>query len=130
IALTGARIIDGSGAPPLENGTIVIADGRISAIGATDSVTIPDRARRIALPGRTIMPGLINAHGHVSGVRGLESGHYNAENLRRQLDLYARYGVTTVNSLGDDGPEGFELRDQQDSRNLDHARLLVTGEVL
>jgi imidazolonepropionase-like amidohydrolase len=63
-------------------------------------------------------------------VRGLESGHYTRENLERQLALYARYGVTTVASLGGDGPEAFTLRNEQDRAGLDHARLMVAGPVL
>jgi imidazolonepropionase-like amidohydrolase len=130
LAFIGARIFDGTAAAVLEDGVIVTEDGRITAIGPRGSVAIPEQARQIDVAGKTIMPGLINTHGHVGGVRGLESGHYTEENLLRQLRLYARYGVTTVNSLGDDGPEGFVLRDRQQNAELDHARLLLTGPVL
>lgn len=130
LAFIGARIFDGTAAAVLEDGVIVTEDGRITAIGPRESVAIPEQARQIDVAGKTIMPGLINTHGHVGGVRGLESGHYTEENLLRQLRLYARYGVTTVNSLGDDGPEGFVLRDRQQNAELDHARLLLTGPVL
>ncbi len=130
IAFVGARVIDGTGADPMEDAVILVENGRISAVGPRSSVTIPASAIQLPMDGKTIIPGLINAHGHVSGVRGLESGHYNDENLRRQLALYARYGVTTVNSLGDDGPEGFRVRNQQNLSELNEARLLVTGTVL
>jgi imidazolonepropionase-like amidohydrolase len=114
----------------LEDGVILTEDGRITAIGPRDNVVIPEQARQIDVTGKTIIPGLINAHGHVGGVRGLESGHYTEENLLRQLRLYARYGVTTVNSLGDDGPEGIAVRNRQQNAELDHARLLLAGPVL
>lgn len=130
VALTDVRIIDGTGADPVENGVIVVDAGRIIAVGPADSVTVPDNAERQSLPGKTLIPGFINTHGHAGGVRGLESGHYSRDNLLRQLDLYARYGVTTVVSLGDDQAEGFALRDEQNSPGLARARLYVAGPVL
>ena len=69
VALTGARIIDGTGRAPVAQGTLVIQDGRISAIGPSSAVTIPAGAMRIALSGKTIIPGLINAHGHLDADR-------------------------------------------------------------
>ena len=47
-----------------------------------------------------------------------------------QLQLYARYGVTTVVSLGGDGPEAIELRDEQDTKDLDRARIYAAGAVV
>jgi len=130
LAFIGARIIDGSGAPPLENGVLISTDGRIVAVGPAATTTIPDDAQRIDVTGKTLIPGLINTHGHVGDVLGLENGHYDRGNVLRQLALYARYGITTVNSLGDDEYEGFEIRNDQNPLYLDHARLLVAGPVL
>ena len=130
IALTDARIIDGTGAPLIYPGTLIIDQGRIVAVGASADITVPEGADIHPLNGKTLMPGLVNAHGHAGGVRGLESGHYSEENLLRQLALYASYGVTTVVSLGDDEEEGFVLRDNQSTAELDRARLFVAGPVL
>ena len=130
VAFTGARIIDGTGAEPIVNGVLIVEDGRIVAVGEAGRLEIPAAATRLDMTGRTIVPGLINSHGHASGVRGLENGHYTVDNIHRQLALYARYGVTTINSLGEDGPEGFRVRDSQSADSLDEARLLVTGPVL
>ncbi|MHC4986419.1 MAG: amidohydrolase family protein, partial [Planctomycetota bacterium] len=55
---------------------------------------------------------------------------YNEENLLRQLGLYARYGVTAINSLGGDEGAGFALRDQQDTPDLRRGRLYVAGAVV
>lgn len=129
-AFVGATIIDGTGAAPLNNGVVVISDGRIRAIGAQDDVEIPRGADVIDVSGRTIIPGLINAHGHVGGTLGLEGGHYNRDNLQRQLSLYARYGITTVVSLGGDGPEGLALRNEQNHSDLTRSRLFVAGDVI
>jgi imidazolonepropionase-like amidohydrolase len=129
-AFVGGRIIDGTDAPAIDDGVLVVRDGRIEAVGPAGSVDVPDGAERVDVSGKTIIPGLINAHGHVGGTRGLESGHYTEENLLRQLRLYARYGVTTVNSLGGDAEAGIQLRDAQDTPSLDRARLFAAGGVV
>ena len=128
-AFVGATLFDGTGADTIDNAVIVVRDGRIEAVGSAETVDIPAGAERIDVSEKTIVPGLINTHGHVSAVRGLESGHYNEENLLRQLGLYARYGVTAVNSLGGDGAEAIALRDAEDA-DLDRARITVAGEVV
>ena len=130
-ALVGARVIDGTGRV-FEPGTVVIAGGRIVAAGPAASTPVPAGATRVDLTGKTLMPGLINAHGHVAATVGLRSdpASYTRENLTRQLKTYAQYGVTTVFSLGDDQAAGFELRNEQDSLSLDRARLYVAGAVI
>src|SRR5262249_36757687 len=105
-------------------------DGRIIAVGPAANVTVPAGATRVALTGKTVIPGLINAHGHVGNTVGLQQGHYSADNVMRDLKLYADYGVTTVFSLGDDQEAGFKIRDAQNTPSLDHARLYVAGPVL
>lgn len=130
LAFTGATIIDGTGATPIENGTLISQNSRIFAVGTASSIEIPAGAQRIDLKGKVIIPGLINSHGHVGDILGLESGHYDRGNLLRQLDLYARYGITTVNSLGNDEYEGFAIRNEQDPIAQNRARLLVAGPVI
>jgi imidazolonepropionase-like amidohydrolase len=130
IAFVGARIIDGTAADPIEDGVVVITDGRIRSIGPRLAVTIPKGVQEIDVRGKTIMPGLVNAHGHLGGTIGLEGGHYTTDNLRRQLGLYARYGVTTVNSLGGDAQQGFDLRNMQYNKDLNRARIYVAGSVV
>jgi imidazolonepropionase-like amidohydrolase len=114
-AFTNARLIDGTGKPPVENATIVVRNGRVEAAGR--SVKAPDGAQRVDLSGKTVIPGLINAHGHVANLD--------------QLGLYARYGVTTVFSLG--GDREVELRDQtradQQKPGLTRARLFIAGPI-
>jgi imidazolonepropionase-like amidohydrolase len=114
-AFTGARVIDGTGRAAIENATIVVRNGRIEAIGR--NLKIPAGAQRIDVTGKTVIPGLINAHGHVGDLS--------------QLGLYARYGVTTVFSLG--GDKELEMRDQtraeQQTPNLTRARLFIAGPI-
>ena len=131
IAFVGATIIDGTDAEPLEDGVLVITDGRIRTVGPRSAVTLPSGTEVIDVAGKYIMPGLINAHGHVGATVGLNgNGGYTRNNLLRQLGLYARYGVTSVNSLGGDQVEGFDLRNEQFDNGLNRARIYVAGSVV
>lgn len=128
VALSGAMLIDGTGRAPVAPAVLVIQDGKVVAAGAEGSVAIPHDARRVDLAGKTIMPGLINAHAHVELDR--QSDAAPREQLAAQLRLYARYGVTTVYSLGDDGVESVALSDEPLGPAPDRARLYVSGPVL
>lgn len=131
-AFVGARLFDGTGRAAMADAVLVVKDGRVTAVGPAREVRIPAGAERIDLAGRFVIPGLVNAHGHVGETRGLRSGPelYDRENVLAQLRLYARYGITTVTSLGGDRDEGFRLRDEQDTPALDRARLYVAGPVI
>lgn len=120
-AFVQVAIIDGTGAPTIPDGVLVARDGVIESVGPAGSVDIPSGAEIVDLQGRWLMPGLINAHGHVTGAR---------EAALDQLEQYAYYGVTTVVSLGDEEPDAFRLRDEQWTPALDRARIFVAGPVL
>jgi imidazolonepropionase-like amidohydrolase len=126
VAYTGATIWDGTEAPPLENATLVVDGGRIVAVG--EDLDPPRGAQTVPLAGKYVIPGLIEAHGHVTGAWAPEGVTDPMERVRADLLLYARYGVTTVNSLGDDRPT-MEARDS-DPQPTAHARVLVSGPVI
>jgi imidazolonepropionase-like amidohydrolase len=127
----GATVFDGTGSDPVPNGVVVVRDGRIVSVGPAETIPIPDGAERIDVSGKWIIPGLINAHGHVGNVKGLEMGHYSAENIQRQLELYAKYGITTVVSLGDDGEQAERFRAVNDTvAGRSFARLYIAGDVV
>jgi len=130
-AFVGGRLIDGTGRV-IENGTLVIDGTRIVAAGPAATTTVPAAATRVDVTGKTLLPGLINAHGHVAATTGLRSdpAAYTRDNLTRQLRTYAQYGITTVFSLGDDQAAGFDLRNEQSSGAVDRARLFVAGAVI
>jgi imidazolonepropionase-like amidohydrolase len=126
----GARLIDGSGGKPIENAVIVVHGDRIAQVSTmSEPGTIRADAERVDVRGRTIMPGFVNAHGHVADTSGLKAGpeFYTRANLERQLALYAHYGVTSVFSLGGDGPAGVALRNESPAGR---ARLFVAGPVI
>lgn len=130
VAFSGARIIDGGGGEPIRDGVLLINDGRVAAIGPRADIDIPDGAVINDVSGKTIIPGIINAHGHVGNAKGIEGGHYSAENVVDNLRIYARYGITTVVSLGDDRKEGVPFRHMNDSISSGRARLFIAGQVI
>jgi imidazolonepropionase-like amidohydrolase len=67
VVLRAARLIDGSGAAPVQNGVVVVTDDRIVAVGASGSVSVPAGARVIDLGDATLLPGFIDAHTHIIG---------------------------------------------------------------
>lgn len=128
-AFTGATVWTGTGDPPIPGAVLVVGQGRIQALGRAGDVDIPDGARRVALDGHWIVPGLVNAHGHVGVARGLDTGEAagTLANMGEQLALYARYGVTSVVSLDEPNYNGVELSAGNDAPDLQRARLHVSG---
>ncbi|HLN13274.1 MAG TPA: amidohydrolase family protein, partial [bacterium] len=70
--VTGGRLIDGTGAPPVENATVVIRGDRIAAVGPAARVPVPAEpgVRTIDARGKTVLPGLIDSHVHFTGDTG------------------------------------------------------------
>jgi imidazolonepropionase-like amidohydrolase len=129
-AFVGAQVVGIGDAQTIENATILVRDGRIEAIGPASSVRAPADARVIDLAGTFVVPGLISAHAHVSDVNGLQPRASTLENTLRQLGVFARYGITTVWSLGGEQTPAFEARAAQSSPSLDRARIYVSGPVI
>jgi imidazolonepropionase-like amidohydrolase len=129
-AFVGARLIDGSGPPAIENVALIARDGRVEAVGRASEVKIPAGAQTINLAGKFIIPGLISTHVHVSDVQGLRPPAYTDENTLRQLGVFARYGVTAVLSLGGEKEPAFKARDSQNTPSLDRTRIYMAGDVI
>ncbi len=85
IALEGATLIDGSGGDPVKDALILVKGGHIQAVARVNDVEVPRGAEVINLIGKTIVPGLIDAHAHVERWAG---------------ERYLAWGVTTVRDLG------------------------------
>jgi len=130
VVLKGARLIDGTGRPPIENSVLVIEGKQIVAVGKAGAVSIPKDAVVQDVTGKTIMPALINLHGHLGlSNNGADSaaGHYTEENVAKQLNKYLSYGVATVASFGQDEDLIFSIRADQRAGKIGGARLFAAG---
>ena len=112
MVLRGETLIDGSGAAPESNVTIVIENGRLRDIGR-DAAT-PAGATVIDVTGKFVVPGIINAHGHVGPAP-----------RDPQLRQYALYGVTTTTSMAADPEDIVDFKAKQKAGDLRGARILT-----
>src|SRR4029453_16709903 len=98
----GARLIAGDGSAPIEDSAFLVENGTIARVGRKGRVTAPSGAARVGLGGKTVMPTLINTHGHPGFQRGLT---YTADNFTREtiiddLNRALYFGVAAVQSHG------------------------------
>ena len=126
LALTGATVWDGTGSPARVVDILVI-DGRIVEVGEP---SIPSHATVLDFSGKWIIPGLVETHAHVSGYWAPDRITDPRSRIEEELGLFASYGVTTVSSLGDEPPPTRQLRDSQDTRFLERARVTLAGPVI
>ena len=97
----GARVIVGDESAPIENAAIVVENNRITAVGPSGQVTVPEGAARVNLAGKTVMPAIIDTHKHLPQDR---------EGLVNSLQGFAYYGVGVAASLGRDFDPMFQVR--------------------
>jgi imidazolonepropionase-like amidohydrolase len=130
VVLKGALLIDGTGRPPVQNSVLVIEAGKIRAAGNAASVSIPKDADVHDVSGKTIMPTLVNLHGHPgsAAINGLDpTPDYTEDNARRNLERYLAYGVGTVGSFGEDEDLVYKVREAQRAGRLGGARIYTAG---
>ena len=108
-----ARIIDGNGGAPIENGSIVVADGRFIR-------TVPAGAAHVDLAGKTVMPAIVDAHVHLGYRNGttFTADNFTRETISSQLRQLAYWGVSGVLSTGTDiGDLIFQMRAAGNAKN-------------
>ena len=126
VAYEGATLITGDGSPPIGGGVLVVDAGIITAVGRATNVTIPEGATVVDVSGKTIMPTLVDLHGHVGFTQGLsfDNANYTRENIIDHLHRYAYNGVGVIVSLGTDpGDLAFEIQADQQAGAVGGARL-------
>ncbi len=114
LAVVDGNLIDGTGAEPVPDATVVMEDGRVQAAGA--DVDVPAGAHVIDAAGKTVMPGLVEGHAHVGG---------NGK-AQQVLRLSLQRGITTVCSVSAN-EAGIALRDAIEARQVRGCARLVAG---
>jgi imidazolonepropionase-like amidohydrolase len=126
----GERLITGDGSPPIASAAMLVENGMITRIAPKGSVPAPRGALRVDLTGKTVMPALINAHGHPGFQRGLT---YTADNFTREtiiedMNRALYFGVAAVQSQGiEKGDVTYNVRADQEAGKLGGARLRIAG---
>src|SRR5688572_24425726 len=115
LVLEGGMLIDGTGRAPVEDSVIVIEGSRIKAVGAKKSLSYPAGARVINAEGKTILPGLIDAHIHF---------------LDFTPQLFLHFGVTTVFDTANPTEWILAQREALRKRRIKGPRMFVTGHVI
>jgi imidazolonepropionase-like amidohydrolase len=136
VAVHAGHVLDVRSGKLLADQTLVIEDGRIISTGAAAEVKVPAGALRIELPNATLLPGLIDAHTHLTmdpnfgyqelGISVERQTLTGAKNAR--LTLLA--GFTTVRNVGADGFSDVALRDAINAGDVPGPRMLVSGPAL
>ena len=113
----GARLIIGDGSAPIEDSAFIIENGRFTAVGRKGQVAVPAGAARVDLAGKTVMPAIVDAHGHpgfLDAVTGrLSKANFTRENYIDHLQRYAYHGVAATISTGTDmGDLAYRLREE------------------
>ncbi len=140
VALRAARLIDGTGAPAITNGVVVVTDDKIVAVGKQGSVTIPAGAKLVDLGDVTLLPGFIDAHTHIIG-RELADPQANDAAVRDYQATGAIIGVanaqktllagfTTIRNVGAPDFDDMALRKAVNEGNVIGPRMQNAGHAI
>ncbi len=130
IALTHVRVVDGTGAPARLDQTLVIDDGKITALSDDSTARIPAGAKVLNLSGRTVIPGLVGMHDHMfyPSPGGMPLYPEHASSFPR---LYLAGGVTSIRTTGSLEPyTDLELKKAIDAGKMVGPKIHVTGPYL
>jgi len=125
IAFTNARIITMENGEVIENGTLIVNGNKIEAMGSTSDISLPSNTKIINASGKTIMPGIVDAHAHIGGFRyGLTT--------QKHWQFYANlaYGVTTAHDPSANSESIFAMAELIKSGQMVGPRLYSTGIIL
>ena len=135
IALVGGTLIDGTGAAPLLDATVVVRGSKIVEAGPSAKVKVPEKAERIDVKGKFILPGFIDCHIHTtypnSNIEALTDD--DASMTLRALYVmngYLRSGVTSVRDVGSNVPSMKALQRSQRAGYVDSIRLFPCGDLI
>lgn len=125
LALTNAKIITMDGEKIIEKGTVIVKDNRIAAIGKSEAIEIPKKAKVIDCTDKVIMPGLVDVHAHLGAFRyGLSP--------QKHWQYYANlaYGVTTTHDPSSNTEMTFSQSEMVKNGTMIGPRIFSTGTIL
>jgi len=128
LVIIHAVIIDGNGKSPIEDGTIIIRDSKIEAVGPATNAKVPSGARVIDAKGKTVMPGLADMHVHLTG--GWDGESVDMLGYQRYLNALLYAGVTTVLDTGNVQPYILQLRQEVAQGRLVGPRIYCAGALI
>ena len=125
-------VFDGTDREPMTNAAMLVDNGRITWIGPAASMVAPAGVVPVDLAGSFVIPGLIDLHAHLGNTVDLtqDKANYTRESVERDLETYAAYGVTTVQSMGTDQDAVFAVRNEQRAGRPTRARVYTAGQGL
>jgi len=118
IALLGATLIDGSGGPPLRDAALVVRRGHVESISTRAGFELPKKTTELDLTGRWIIPGLIDAHTHISPAATWAPTRFLA------------WGVTTVRDVHGSLDAILALRKQENTGTVPGPRIYAAGAMI
>ena len=130
IALTHVRVIDGTGAAPKDDQTIVVSDGKIQSVEPSSSAKVPANAQTMDLTGYTVLPGLVGMHNHMFFPMGGTPPMYSdmGSSFPR---LYLANGVTTIRTTGSVAPyTDLEIKKLIDAGRMIGPKMHITAPYL
>jgi len=123
----GFRLITGDGGPAIDDAVLIVRDGIVVAAGPRDQADFPnDVTCSVSLTGRTVMPTIVNPHGHIGYYKGAgtDKANFNRANVIDHLRRFVYHGVSVIQSLGTDRDDiELAVRDEQRARTLDDPEL-------
>ncbi|MDI6401041.1 amidohydrolase, partial [Balneolaceae bacterium ANBcel3] len=120
-----ARILTMDGGRVIENGTIVVEDNRIAAVGTYEEIAVPDEAQVFDLYGKTIMPGIVDVHAHM----GYSTLDITPDRLW-EYEANLAYGITTTHDPSASSQSVFALSEQVKAGRTIGPRIYSTGYIL
>jgi imidazolonepropionase-like amidohydrolase len=131
LALVGGTIYVSPDAEPIRDGVVLIAEGKITAVGNKATVKVPRNARSINCSGLTITAGFWNSHVHFFQRKWAKAAEIPAPELNLQIQqMLTRYGFTSVFDLGSQWENTRIIRDRIESGEVPGPRIRSTGDGL
>jgi imidazolonepropionase-like amidohydrolase len=118
-AIVGARLIDGTGAAPVDNSVVLVSGNRITAAGPRAGVQVPQGAAMVEAAGKTVIPGIVDVHCHLN---------QPPDQMMKYLPAALHWGITAMRMTGNDKPENMRVYDEANQGKFLSPRVYSAGQ--